>query len=127
MLPLYFCAACCGINHDTPRTVLYVCEKKEEKESTSSLIDDNEDGDDDANGVHNGEKGEDAGEEDLEAVASLLASRLHLGDGCWAAGLRDRCVVFWSSGTTGRPKGIPKTHQQLLSGLFLLYFFLLKE
>ncbi len=57
-----------------------------------------------------------AGEEDLEAVASLLASRLHIADRRWEAGLRDRCAVFWSSGTTGSPKGIPKSHQQLLEG-----------
>jgi hypothetical protein len=129
--------ACCGSKHDSSRRVLYACEPKEEEKTTSNPLDndannddhnddndnDNDDNDDD-DGDNDLSSGEDkkenagvvAGEEDLEAVASLLATRLRVADRRWEACLRDRCAVFWSSGTTGSPKGIPKSHQQLLEG-----------
>ncbi len=130
--------ACCGSKHDTSRRVLYACDRQDEGERTTSNPldndanrDDNDDNDDDdgdndpVNGEDKREKAGDVpGEEDLEAVASLLASaRLHnMADRRWTAGLRDRCAVFWSSGTTGSPKGIPKSHQQLLEGLISMIF-----
>ena len=65
-------------------------------------------------------------EADLDALARLTETNLEI-DPQWAAGPRDLCVVFWSSGTTGAPKGIPKTNQQLLAGtvqqLFTLKWF----
>ncbi len=137
--------ACCGSTHDSSRRVLYACEPKEEERTTSNPLDNdannddhnddndddndttNDDDDDGDNDLSNGEDKKEnagvvAGEEDLEAVASLLASRLRIADRRWEAGLRDRCAVFWSSGTTGSPKGIPKSHQQLLEGLTRRYF-----
>jgi acyl-CoA synthetase (AMP-forming)/AMP-acid ligase II len=54
-------------------------------------------------------------ESDLDLLARLLEDSLRI-DPRWEAGPRDLCVVFWSSGTTGAPKGIPKTNQQLLAG-----------
>jgi hypothetical protein len=129
--------ACCGSRHDTSRRVLYACEPKEEERTTLNPLDndanrdDNDDNDDDDgdNGPGNEDDGKREkagegvvpGEEDLEAVASLLASRLHVADRRWEAGPRDRCAVFWSSGTTGSPKGIPKSHLQLLEGLFRIF------
>ena len=60
-------------------------------------------------------------EADLDALARLTETNLEI-DPQWAAGPRDLCVVFWSSGTTGAPKGIPKTNQQLLAGTAIIYF-----
>jgi acyl-coenzyme A synthetase/AMP-(fatty) acid ligase len=136
--PPPFFLACCGSKHDTSRRVLYACDRQDEERTTTSSPldndanrdDDNDDNDDDDGNNDPGnveDKKENAGvvvpgEEDLEAVASLLASRLHVADRRWAAGPRDRCAVFWSSGTTGSPKGIPKSHQQLLEGLIPIIF-----
>jgi acyl-CoA synthetase (AMP-forming)/AMP-acid ligase II len=54
-------------------------------------------------------------ESDLDLLARLMEDSLRI-DPRWEAGPKDLCVVFWSSGTTGAPKGIPKTNQQLLAG-----------
>ncbi len=110
IFPPPFFLACCGSKHDSSRRVLYACDRQDEERTTTSNPldndanhDDNDDNDDDDDGDNDLSNGEDKkenagdvgpGEEDLEAVASLLASRLHVADRRWEAGLRDRCVIF---------------------------------
>jgi acyl-coenzyme A synthetase/AMP-(fatty) acid ligase len=115
-------AVCCGTTHQQARASLSGCrlEDKEQEEAGRYHADDDDDGgyeiieSDSEKAKATAIQEED---DDLEAVARLVESGLNIAeDPRWEVGPRDHCVVFWSSGTTGSPKGIPKTSQQLLSG-----------